>query len=181
MSTGVELAGDRRQQRVMAKLVVDADGNLASATGTWTFTPDDTDVMVRGVIKDPEYMQFGYWLQGTEGEDGTTYEISTFAGGSPVFTVSNAQTLTGSASYAGPATGMFVKKTFDEGGVATPSSSGQFTADANLKAYFGQDTDETIAPGLLNSISGTVMNFMHGGEMIDGKWTGRVDESRIWW
>ena len=151
--------------------MTDADGNLASATGTWTFTPDDTDVMVRGVIKDPEYMQFGYWLQGTEGEDGTTYGVSTFAGGSPVFTVSNAQTLTGSASYAGPATGMFVKKTFDAGGVATPSSSGQFTADANLKAYFDQDTDETIAPGLVNSISGTVMNFMHGGEMIDGKWT----------
>ena len=115
-------------------------------------------------------MQFGYWPQGTEGEDGITYEISTFAGGSLVFTVSNARTLTGSASYADPATGMFVKKTFDEGGVATPSSSGQFTANANLMGYFSQDTDMTIAPGLLNSISGTVMNFMHGGEMIDGKW-----------
>ena len=152
-------------------VVTDEDGNLETVGGRWTFTPDeapeDSPHMVRGVIKDPEYMQFGYWLQGTEGEDGTTYEVSTFAGGSEF---GDTSTVVGTASYAGPATGMFVKKTFDEGGVGTPSSSGQFTADANLKAHFGQDNDMMIAPGLLNSISGTVTNFMHGGQMIDEDW-----------
>ena len=125
-------------------VTTDEDGNLETVGGSWTFTPDEAPEgsphMVRGVIKDLEYMQFGYWLQGTEGEDGTTYEISTFASGSPVFIFSAArdEAITGTASYAGPATGMFVKKTFDVGGVATPSSSGQFTAAADLKAYFGR-------------------------------------------
>ena len=126
-------------------------------------------------VADTDYLHFGYWLQGTEGEDGTTYGVSTFAGGSQVqvFSVSAARLLEGTAKYAGPATGMFVKKTFDQSGVGTPSSSGQFTAHAALTAYFGQTTGENadaIAPALLNSINGTVMNFMHGGEMIDGKW-----------
>ena len=56
------------------------------------------------------------------------------------------------------------------------ATSGHFTADVSLMATFGQvpvsatDTTGTIAPNLLNTVSGTIDNFMlSGGE--ENEWS----------
>ena len=83
----------------------------------------------------------GYWVQATEKDGETTYAGQHLLdGGKEEFTGSgndldaSMAALEGSATYKGPATGMFVLKTFSLGDdnrpVSTPSSSGQFTADA---------------------------------------------------
>ena len=154
----------------------DAMGNLDMLNGTWTFEPaelaDGADPhMVAGVIPDPDYLTFGHWRRDTVDDDGTTSGISAFAMGN---TVHNAQNVEGSAKYAGPASGMYMKKTFDADGAPTPVASGQFTADAELTAYFGQTTGENagaIAPNLTESISGSVSNFEDSaGDTIDAAW-----------
>jgi hypothetical protein len=162
------------------RLTNDDMGNLADVTGTVTFTPTklgdgDDPYSVAGVTPDMDFLAFGFWLQGEEQDDGSVkYGVNPFASGMPFATVSG---LTGKATYAGPATGLFVRKTFMSDGTAVPTSAGQFTAATELTAYFGQrpvsDTDNTgtIAPNLLNKISGTVGSFMDdSGSMIDAAW-----------
>ena len=57
-------------------VVTDMDGNIASATGTWTFTPDEVEGgadphMAIGALPDPDYMDFGFWWQKkTTNDDG---------------------------------------------------------------------------------------------------------------
>ena len=157
----------------------DKDGMLANLGGTWTFTPDKVeDIKVRDVVADPDYLSFGYWVQATEKDGETTYGVSTFYGGKQEFVGSQGTlddsmaALEGSATYKGPATGMFVLKTFtlgdDNRPVATPSSSGQFTADAALTANFGGDQ---FGHESNYEIDGTVSNFRDGsGGMIDENW-----------
>ncbi len=136
----------------------DDESKPTAVTGTWTFKPDGdvADIMLRGVIPDPEYMNLAYWLKSTEDDGTITYEIGTLAQGNrPDY--GSTGSLTGKASYSGPATGLYMRKTFAPSGVATPVAAGQFTATAELTAYFGQDNN--IKPILLNTISGTVDDF----------------------
>ena len=65
---------------------------------------------------------------------------------------------------------MGVRSTNPDGTEAS-ATSGHFTADASLMATFGQvpvsdtDTTGTIAPSLLNTLTGTIDNFdLSGGE-----------------
>ena len=158
----------------------DKDGNLASLTGMWLFTPgasDLTTVMIPGVDHDTDYLAFGYWLRGTEKDDGSIeYGVGTFFSGADAFTAEIA-TLTGSAKYAGKAAGMYGRKTLDAEGNALSATSGEFTADANLTAYFGQVNNAnnvgTIAGNLLNTIRGTINNFQDGAENLN--WTLALD------
>ncbi len=153
----------------------DSDGEVdAFTTGTWTFTPTKAgaEMMVKGVIPDADFLTFGYWLQATEDDEGETdYGVRTFATGGTLYTLGNAQAsgVQGTATYAGPATGLYVKKTFSDRGVGTPSASGQFTGDASLTAYFsGGD----VTPNNSLSINGEVTNFRDGqGNIIDHMWT----------
>jgi hypothetical protein len=156
-----------------------ATGNakgLTNLSDGWTFTPDATNPIVRGALPDTDFLTFGYWVQETVKDDGTvSYGVSPFWGGSLAFLDANIDALTGSATYSGSATGMYVRKTSTVGAdgrpSATPESAGQFTADANLTAYFGQTTTNTIAASALFSIKGTVSDFENGdGDMIDSQW-----------
>ena len=170
------VAGDFECAAVPCRATNDKDGNLVDLVGTWTFTPTKTDnVKVQGVTADPDYLQFGYWLQKETDEDGeTTYTASAFAGGKGLSDMATVRQLEGSATYEGPASGLFVRKTYDAtADDFVPSSSGQFTATANLTAYFAQKLEDgagTIADSLLNSINGTVTDFMHNGQEIDSTW-----------
>ena len=156
----------------------DEDGNLITFGGSWTFTPakvaEGADPhMVPGVIADPDYLTFGQWRRDTVGDDGTESGISAFAMGNELH---NAQQVTGTAKYEGAASGTYMKKTFDGDGNPTPIASGQFTADSELTAYFGQLNDAedvgTIAPNLTESISGSVTDFRNSaGDMINPGWT----------
>ena len=171
----------------------DSTGKIERLTGGtaaqgWIFTPStlkDTTV-VEGVVPDPDYLSFGYWLQETVKDGKTTYGVSTFFGGKQAYSITESTTagdsnyqqgsmsqLTGKATYEGDATGLFVKETFtvgDDGGVvSTPTSSGQFTAYAKLEARFG-GTEYGNASNF--EIDGNVTNFKDSnGAMIDDNWS----------
>jgi hypothetical protein len=150
----------------------DSKNRLATLSGTWTFVPDDKAGYVRNVIPDLDYLSFGYWLETEDGD----YSVNAFYDGSQPFTgndttfqANDISSLLGNATYTGEATGFYVKKTFDtDANDFVPTSSGQFTAAADLTANFGgaefgDDSDFEIA--------GYVTDFRNGdGEMIDAAW-----------
>ena len=150
----------------------DKDGNLSGLGGDWTFTAtvaDDeelADIMVAGVVDDTDYLDFGYWIVTSQGEDGPMYTVGIFQDGMQ----EHSGGVDGKAEYAGPATGVYMTKTFDPGtGDPIPVSGGQFTAHAMLTAYFGADTEVPSADH--NRISGTISDFYNSdGEMIDDEW-----------
>ena len=65
---------------------------------------------------------------------------------------------------------MYVHSEVNSDGSRVATTAGQFAADATLTATFGQvpvsaeDTDGTIAPNLLNTVTGTIDDFVleHG-------------------
>ena len=146
-----------------------AEGAITDFGTGWEFTPDADETVD---VADTDYLHYGFWLQRTTDADGVlTYdEVQTFAGSSIAATGSVTQ-VTGSATYDGGATGVYVKNNeYDSAtGEVTDASSGHFTADASLTATFGQLNDDdnvgTIAPNLLNTLSGTIDGFeLSGGE-----------------
>jgi hypothetical protein len=150
----------------------DKDSNLNSLAGAWTFTPDDVAEgadahMVAGVIDDPDYLDFGYWLIATEDEGGkVTYAVLAFAEGNRDY--GNVGGVEGTAEYAGPATGLYVKRTVNSDGTITPIASGQFTADAVLNASFG---GPSVAEDTQFNISGSISDFRNSAdEMIAEAW-----------
>ena len=155
-------------------------GNLSMLNGSWTFTPmelDEGEHMVAGVDPDAEYLDFGFWVTTTTTEDGVSYEVGTFANGAEPHV--QLAIVKGSATYAGPATGLYMTKTFNPNtGTPNPEAAGQFTADAMLFATFDQ-TDEVSIPRQPHSISGTVTNFLDSNGdpiMIGGEEAGWVVE-----
>ena len=169
-----------------------ADGDLAKLLGTWTFTPKEQEMgddayMVAGVVADTDYLDFGYWIVTKQGEDGPVYTVGTYANGAPDSNYGPTASVVGTAKYAGPAAGVYMTKTFDaNSGDPIPGAAGYFTARAMLIATFGQtgedhpDGLESIAPGLLNTVTGTVMNFRNSaGEMIDEDWEVELMKSEM--
>ena len=155
----------------------DKDGNLSDLGGTWSFTPTEQKMgedpyIVAGVIPDLDYLDFGYWLMATtteeDGETKTTYAVRAYAKGKRDYGSAVAN-VDGSATYTGPATGIYMRKTFDAMGEPTPVASGQFTADAMLEADFGGGD---VAANNQFTVSGSVSDFRNSdGEMIDAAWT----------
>ena len=147
-------------------------GNLITLTGTWTFAPtvaedgELADIMVAGVVDDTDYLDFGFWIVTSQGEDGPEYTVGIFQDGMR----EHNGNVAGKAEYAGPATGVYMTKTFDPGtGDPIPQTGGQFTAHAALTAYFGAES--TVPQADHNSISGTISDFYNSdGEMIDDEW-----------
>ena len=152
----------------------DKDGNLSGLGGEWSFTPtvaedeELADIMVAGVIPDPDYLTFGYWVRTTQGEDGAEYAVRAFAEANNRDFGSVAQ-VTGTAKYAGPATGLYMIKTVGSDGEPMPITGGQFTAMAALTANF---QGSAVALDEQFMIDGTVSDFKDGyGNDIDSTWT----------
>ena len=153
-------------------VTLNADGMITAMSTGWVFTPDEG---ATSDVADTEYVSYGFWLQRTTDSDGAvTYdEVETFADATGLDASSG--TITGTASYSGGATGVYVHHVYSAGGGSTESSTaGHFTADASLMAYFGQTVaadlggEGQIAPNMLNSLTGTIDNFMlSGGEAND--------------
>ena len=166
----------------------DAKGNLASLGGSWTFRPAGSgtgghaegdeldDIMVEGVVPDADFMIFGYWEQAvTDDEGDTTYSMLPIADGKRDYGAMT--TVTGTATYAGPATGLYTKNALTPEGAPTgPYSSGQFTADAMLTANFG---GPEVATNHQFSITGTISNFMDDGVMINDQWVVNLNRRMI--
>ena len=150
-------------------VTLDAKGAITGMNDGWIFTPD---AGATSDVADADYLHYGFWLMRTTDADGVlTYnEVETFAGSSIAASGSVAG-VTGSATYEGGSTGVYVKSVTNPDGTEASATSGHFTADAMLTATFGQvnnDADPpvgTIAPSLLNTLTGTIDNFdLSGGE-----------------
>ena len=152
-------------------------GVLQTLTGTWTFTPTSLDSEVADVRSDADFLDFGYWVNTDDSGDTDTYKVGTFfRGQQPRGDVSS---VTGKATYKGGAAGLYTKRAFAPGGDGAVTAAGRFTADAELTAYFAQDTGQTIAPTNLNTISGEIKNFMDGGQVIDAAWSLKLPKAAI--
>ena len=174
----------------------DKDGMLSHFAGTWTFTPDGIKdpngsgnltgdpltaalmrVMVPGVVPDPDFMILGYWMRTSTAADGTvTHSMRPIYDGLRDYgAVTN---VLGTATYAGPATGLYMSKTLTPQGEPTgPFASGQFTANAMLVANFGGGN---VAANNAFSISGTISNFMNAsGEAINPSWVVNLNRRMI--
>ena len=67
--------------------------------------------------------------------------------------------VTGTATYDGDAAGVYVHETKNDDGTVDTATSGRFTADVTLKAYFDADV-----PFTANTIHGTISDFdLDGG------------------
>ena len=149
-----------------------ADGVLTFAQAGWTFTPamqETGDDPYTVPVADADYMHFGFWKQAsTNAKDEPAYKVIALFGGSDPSVIATVQTLQGSADYAGPASGNYVRKEFDTNGDPEHLYHGQFTASAELTANF---VGGSVAADDHASITGTVENFMDGEEAIDADWT----------
>ncbi len=158
-------------------ITFDDKGKVSGASDNWVFIPD---MDATSDEPDYDYLNYGFWLARTKNADGTVKsydEVETFADSS-ITDVSNVADVTGSATYMGGATGVFVKNVHNPDSSIASATSGLFTADAELTAIFGQvldpDDDDkgTIAANLLDTISGTVSDLRNDAdEVINGSWT----------
>ena len=151
----------------LCTVTLNAENEITAVGVGWVFTPD---AGVTSDVPDPDYLHYGFWLERTKDANGvvTSYdEVETFAGSS-VLASGGVTAVTGSATYEGGSTGVYVKNVYKIEGDIESSTSGHFTADAVLKATFGQvevDNKGTIAPNLLYTLTGTIDNFgLSGGE-----------------
>ena len=153
-------------------------GELITLSAGWTFRPNNlaeglTGHMVQGVVNDTDYLTFGYWVQKDEDDTGdVTIGVSTFASGSDTLAdadIAALVNLVGTADYNGKAVGKFALKTLAPDGAAIITDGGTFTADANLKAYFGGNA---ISFNDRFTISGTIDDFRNDdGDVIDSNWS----------
>ncbi len=143
--------------------------NPASRTGRFIKDPANTDAYIAEI-----YAEYGYWLRrGTAGDDDdgdntVTFFHRTLTGTSTAATSfntlragnDNSKTAM-EAEYSGEAIGLSFRTVTGSDSTRTSISSGQFTADVNLKAEFGV---EQSGAGL----SGTVRNFR--GDGVNTNW-----------
>ena len=149
--------------------------SIGSGAGNWVFTPDGDpeNIVVEGVIADADYLAFGYWIETTTDmiNDKTTYRVGvTQMSVGPTMDI--LVSVTGNATYKGPAAGVFARRAYDPESGGTVETAGRFTADATLTADFDAADRST-------GIDGTITNFMHGGSEIDSDWAVTMSEGVI--
>ena len=160
---------------------LDADGDITAVTGGWIFTPDQGATID---IPDSDYLHYGFWLMRTTDKDGVlTYnEVETFAGSS-IAASGSVASVRGTATYSGGALGVYVHSVTNPDGTEASATSGHFTADVALTATFAQTTaDDDGGAGqiplvLLNSITGTINNFMLSGHDEGPGWMVSLERS----
>ena len=140
-----------------------------NAMGVVSDVSDDDDwafIPAMGATTDQpdyDYLHYGFWLKRTT-KDGavTSYnEVETFAGSS-VNASGDISDVEGTATYEGGAVGVYVKNVYNSDRTIDTASSGHFSADVSLMAYFGGND---VAANKQNTIEGTIDNFMlSGGE-----------------
>ena len=115
---------------------------------------------------DADYLTFGYWVTNERGSGDSlhNYGIETFARGlggaaGAGASLETGADIDGTATYSGAAAGWYVQEVFSSVGEVQTASQGPFTAKASLTATFGQNTEQTIGPGHLFSITGDISDF----------------------
>ena len=145
-------------------VATDAMGKFAALTpGQWEFTPAPGATVSK---PDGDYMTYGFWLDTTtkDGEIASYDTVQTFAMSS-LTASTGLGSVTGTATYDGDAAGVYVHETKKEDGTLDTATSGRFTADVALTAYFDATTTRTA-----DTIEGTISNFdLDGGP--DNSWS----------
>ena len=151
-------------------VTLDTDGKITAISTGWIFTPN-ADVTSDQL--DYDYVHYGFWLKKTTDDGVVTYnEVETFAGASRA-ALTDVDAVEGTASYKGGATGVYVKNVYNPDRTIKSATSGHFTAEANLKAYFG-GTD--VAESMHDTLTGTIDKFMlSGGE--ENEWSVALETS----
>ena len=143
--------------------------------GAFSFTPNDSATATIPAqhieTKIPPHVHFGYWLTAPE-NDGESWSIEPFSlanfYGEPEDYIPNLNNLQGSASYSGPATGIYTIPDHPMGG-----STGQFRARVTLRANWGQPAGNPFTLEDSWTITGSVDGFdsltspQHSGFMRD--------------
>ena len=149
------------------QVTVNSKGEITALTGSgtdWIFTPDTG---AKSYVADANFLHYGFWLQTTTDKDKMVEydEVETFAGSS-IAATGGVGNVTGTATYEGGATGVYVHSVDNADGTRKRATSGHFTADASLKAYFGQPAapNNNIPPNMLNTLTGTIDKFVLSGE-----------------
>ena len=128
---------------------------------------------------DTDYVDFGYWSTSVlaDPSDPTSlrYSLDRFVLGPTLSTSDDMQLVEGSATYSGPATGFYGKKS---GSIFT--TFGEFKANTTLSVEFGvPNPDPLLAKDLLVTISGRVTDFRDiNGDVIDSTWTVDLQEAQ---
>ena len=130
-------------------MTLDDRGTPTAMGGTWFFVPGSGAMVM---IPDYEHLYFGWWMN----EEGGAYGFQGFAGTAslPEGSGNVAAAMEGSATYTGAAAGVYA--TVDSsGGRITGARSGEFTAEAVLRAnFFG-----ALAAGV---VEGEIGSFRDG-------------------
>ena len=120
-----------------------------------------------GGTRDEYYLTLGAWLvtPRNPASASSNYNWGAFANGHAATALNRAQiiALAGTATYQGPATGLYSKATLTGSGSSQAVQSshvGSFTAEATINANFSGN----------GSMSGSVTNFRENGESL-GAWT----------
>ena len=151
-------------------VTTDAMGKFNALTaGEWEFTPAAGATVP---VADADYMTYGFWLDTTT-KDGaiTSYDtVQTFATSS-LEASTGVSAVTGTAEYAGDAAGVYVHETFKEDSTVDTRTSGRFTADVALTAYFEATTLRNV-----DTLEGTISNFdLDGGP--ENSWNVNISAS----
>ena len=124
-----------------------------------------------------DYLDFGYWTRLVRtNPDSPHFTADAFLFGSPIpDDTNNLSFAEGSASYSGPATGLYAKKSG-----SLYRTSGQFKANTALQVNYGVDEDtDPNAKGVLVTISGSITDFRDSnGNVIDSTWTVDLQEAQ---
>ena len=140
-------------------VATDAMGKFTALTpGEWEFTPAAGATIAK---PDGDYLTYGFWLD-TKTKDGNVSEyevVQTFATSS-LTASTGLSSVTGTATYEGGAAGVYVHETSNEDGTRDTATSGRFTADVAMTAYFTTTNPTKVA----GSLEGTISNFdLDGG------------------
>jgi hypothetical protein len=118
---------------------------------------------------DAAYASYGWWLR--TDKDGVPKQASSFfAYTNPQPAAIDIATLRGSATYMGGAAGKYAISSLTGGLV----DAGHFTADAELKATFAANTDNTNA----SKLSGVIDNFT-GADGMSRDWMVKLEEGTL--
>ena len=134
--------------------------------GAWIFAPDE-GAMVN--VPDYDYLYFGWWLNETEGAYG--FQSFADAAGFPDGSGNVEAAMEGSATYRGPAAGVWTTQDVS-GGLVTRARSGEFTAEAMLTANFFGAKDAGV-------VNGEIVSFRDSNGRSMGGWKVTLDAARL--
>ena len=102
---------------------------VGSQWGVWAWKTPASERLI--VYSHADHLHFGWWF--TAPDDPAGIHFDTFTSGEYPFLAGNVEALTGTATYVGPAAGVYVERSAGSGSAET----GVFTAAVTLTANFG--------------------------------------------